>query len=184
MGFITEDVVRLKKYYIKTRLKTESINFGKKAKNYSINAFIRRYFKTEVCSYHWILGEAGMGKTTFLAKLYYEYNTRSNPFKKFNKVFYLRFGTSKKGESGKEQRDIDVLCDYIKQVEKNKSEKPGYKSILLLDAFDEFNESHVNSIAAQKKIYELTQDTFTIVFISCRTQFFDTKKSGTRICNT
>lgn len=177
MGFITEDVIRLKKYYIKTRLKTESIDSGEKAKSYSINAFIRRYFKTEVCSCHWILGEAGMGKTTFLAKLYYEYNTRSSIFKKFDKIFYLRFGTSKKGEDGKEKRDIDVLCDYIKQVEKNKSEKSGYKSILLMDAFDEFNESHINPIVAQKKIYELTQDTFTIIFISCRTQFFDTKKN-------
>ena len=177
MGFITEDVIRLKKYYIKTRLKTETINSGEKTKSYSITEFIRRYFKTEVCSCHWILGEAGMGKTTFLAKLYYEYNTRSSALKKFDKVFYLRFGTSKKSEDGKEKRDIEVLCDYIKQVEKNKSEKPGYKSILLLDAFDEFNESHIDPIAAQKKIYELTQDVFTVIFISCRTQFFDTKRN-------
>lgn len=177
MGFVTEDVIRLKKYYIKTRLKTESINSGEKTKSYSITGFIRRYFKTEVCSCHWILGEAGMGKTTFLAKLYYEYNTRSSILKKFDKVFYLRFGTSKKGEDGKEKRDLNVLCDYVKQVEKAKLEKPGYKSILLLDAFDEFNESHINPIAAQKKIYELTQDVFTIIFISCRTQFFDTKRN-------
>lgn len=177
MGFITEDVIRLKKYYIKTRLKTESIDSGEKTKSYSITEFIRRYFRTEICSCHWILGEAGMGKTTFLTKLYYEYNTKRSTFKKFDKVFYLRFGMSKKSEDGKEKRDIEVLCDYIKQVEKNKSDKPGYKSILLLDAFDEFNESHINPIAAQKKIYELTQDVFTIIFISCRTQFFDTKRN-------
>ena len=76
MGFTTKDVIRLKKYYIKTYLKTESIDSGKKTKSYSITEFIGRYFKTEVCSCHWILGEVAMGKTTCLAKLYYECNTR------------------------------------------------------------------------------------------------------------
>ncbi len=177
MGFTPEDITRIKKYYIKTRLKTEVADSREWTKSFSINSFIKRYFKTEVCSCHWILGEAGMGKTTFLAKLYYVYNTRSDTFKTFDKVYYLRFGASKKSESGNEKRDLEILFDYIKEVEKSKSVKPGFKSILLLDAFDEFNESHINAIKAQKKIYDLTQEVFTITIISCRTQFFDTKKS-------
>ncbi len=44
MGFTTKDVIRLKKYYIKTYLKTESIDSGKKTKSYSITEFIGRYF--------------------------------------------------------------------------------------------------------------------------------------------
>lgn len=91
MGLNADDVTRIKKYYIKTKLKGELSN---SRKIYNINSFIRKFFKTGVCAYHWIFGEAGMGKTTFLVRLYYQYNTKLKVTKRFNDIFYIRFGCS------------------------------------------------------------------------------------------
>lgn len=111
MGLNAEDVTRIKKYYIKTKLKGEISN---SRKIYNINSFIRKFFKTGVCAYHWILGEAGMGKTTFLVRLYYQYNTKLKVAKRFNDIFYIRFGCSIDKKS-----DLEVLQEYINKVKKN-----------------------------------------------------------------
>lgn len=106
--------------------------------------------------YHMILADYGMGKTTFLIKLYKKY-IGSFSITSRKRIEYIPL-------------DRSDCMNQIKEIDIKE------KCILLLDAFDE----NLNAIVDEKKFWEeLTVATsrFYKVVITCRTHFFTSKEN-------
>lgn len=168
------DVQKAKQYYIQSRGQNISPTYNEEPKdsnkfNVSIKLipwFINSGFNEKVDDnkYYLILAGSGMGKTTFMINLYIKYQSKYN--KKY-KIVLIPFGVK------------DVISRIKKMLEIPKDVR---ETILLLDAFDEFNELRppdkpdglTNDQRFRKqfdRITELTSD-FQEVIITSRTQYF------------
>lgn len=140
------------KYYVSTRgfnidpCDQENIDedFG-----FELIPFFMKAFKDSDSQYFIILADSGMGKTTFLLKLYFRY--RRKIFKKYHIVLF-------------------PLSDS-KTFEKIKNIKNKQKTILLLDSFDEDSYAMEDY---KKRMESLCNETelFYKIVMTCRTQFF------------
>lgn len=156
IGFTNQDLKKALKYYVST--KGQDIDPCIESEDYVRNSFISRnlidlftenIFKSSEMRYFIILADSGMGKTTFLLKLFFSYYKKIS--KKYNINFvYLGYENS---------------ITLIKKIE-NKS-----NTILLLDAFDEDIYAIENYNERLKVICNETE-LFYKVIMTCRTQFF------------
>lgn len=108
--------------------------------------------------HYMILADSGMGKTTFLIRLYREYVLKpSFPPRDKLKIVYISLSHKK-------------CMDYIQEI--NQPEK----TILLLDALDENADAICDAKMYLKQLLAVTEK-FNKVVITCRTQFFPSKES-------
>lgn len=115
------------------------------------------YFLKEVFNknngdrYFAILADSGMGKTTFLRKLYIKYRSKLHQ-NKIIKYYPLSF------------------TRVLEEIESVPLEDK-YKTILLLDALDEDKYAIENSYSRLDRIISATEGYYKVL-LSCRTQFF------------
>lgn len=119
--------------------------------------FFMKAFKNSKSQYYIILADSGMGKTTFLLKLFYKYRRR-----KFRKYKIILVPLS-----------MHQALAGIKKI-KNKQ-----KTILLLDGFDEDPLAMEDYISRLKEICNETEMFYKIV-MTCRTQFFPDSENEPR----
>ncbi|UPT71223.1 MAG: hypothetical protein M0D53_02100 [Flavobacterium sp. JAD_PAG50586_2] len=165
--FYDNKVLReVKKKYIRTRC--QNINPSNEhnfASGYAftvredlIDFFLKKVFKNKNLDdkFYLILGDAGMGKTTFLMNLFSKYYSIKNILFSLTKIKLLPLG-----------ENYEKIEKIILGIE-NKS-----KTILLLDALDEspifVTDEEINN--EFDKLINLVCD-FKIVMITCRTNFF------------
>lgn len=146
------------RYYVSTRVqdidpctKEEYINCSSVK---VIPFFIKKVFKDSTEKYFIILADSGMGKTTFLLKLFLKYYKKI--FRRYNIVLVAL--------------SLDCAITKIREV-KNKP-----NTILLLDSFDEDSQAMENYINRLKEICNETE-LFYKVIMTCRTQFFSNSDS-------
>ena len=160
---VNKQTKRSMKYYIPTRVQEVdpcddacTTDSSKKIIPY----FINEVFKNSDTQYFVILADSGMGKTTFLLKLFYEYYRRL--LKKYDIVFIPLL--------------FDSSLEWIKEIQN----KPN--TILLLDGLDEDTEAIKDY---NKRLRDICRETelFYKVIISCRTQFFPDSDSEPRYTN-
>lgn len=169
--YTQERLVEVLKYYIHTRAQDmdpceqEEIkeNNGKFFSQSLIRFFITEAFnKNSAGKFYLVLADSGMGKTTFLLRLYREC------LRKFN---------SAKKPSVKLIPLTDPNCiANLQRIENPEN------TILLLDAFDENNEAISDCNAFFEKLVKATAS-FNKVVITCRTQFFPSRKEEPSITN-
>lgn len=126
-----------------------------------LNFFLKRVLplKENDNRFYLILGDSGMGKSTFMLNLFSKYTSIFNIKldKKLIKLLPL-------GEN------VNVIKEKISAID-----NPG-KTILLLDGFDEIPLVDSESIKSKfDEIIELVKD-FNTVIITCRTHFFSSEK--------
>jgi predicted NACHT family NTPase len=158
------DVHRATRFYIPTKFQNvDPSDYSEPrdshayaAKEKLIPFFLNKAFKedTDDKRFYLVLGDAGMGKTTFLINLYVKYKRQF-----FGQRYDIRLLPMA-------YPDIDT---YIKNIEEKEN------TILLLDGLDEDIKA---SQSIEKRIDELSQLTwkFREVVITCRTQFFPSAK--------
>ena len=155
--------------YIRTKCQnidpSEEINlkssFAFAAREDLQNFFVRKVFRgvEPNAQFYLILGDSGMGKTTFLINLFSKYNSFVRSL--FNKysIKLLPLGLEK-----------DKLISQIKAI--NSPEK----TILLLDGFDESPRISNDDISNEfDHLIDLIQN-FKFVIITCRTHYFSSQK--------
>lgn len=158
-----------KKNYIRTKCQNidpaNEINykssFAFSTREDLLNFYLKKVFKIEdnETQFYLILGDSGMGKTTFMLNLFSKYTS----YKYFNfrkrKIKLLPLGEG-----------LDTIYSVI-----NKITVPA-ETILLLDGFDELPSMNGSNI--MPKFNELIDKTkqFRIVIITCRTHFFSSEK--------
>lgn len=157
-----EEVKYSTRYYINTRCQNippnnelEPIdNFG-----FAVTKKLRPFiyyelFKSssDVNKYTLILGDTGMGKTTFLINLVKKYYYK--PWKKRYQIALFPLGTP-----------------FINQKLKEFPSTEASKTVLLLDALDEDAKAVINYEDRIKELLDITYY-FKKVIITCRTQFF------------
>ncbi|RBA28881.1 NACHT domain-containing protein [Flavobacterium tibetense] len=126
-----------------------------------LNFFLKKVFKIKdnETRFYLILGDSGMGKSTFMLNL----------FSRHSSIFRISFHRRPikllpLGEN------YNVIKDYILKIE-NPS-----KTILLLDGFDEVPLVDNETIKEKfDEIINLVKD-FHLIIITCRTQFFTSEK--------
>lgn len=171
-GIFGSDDVRknVAKYYIPTRCQDkdpcneeEIYEFnGKYVTEELIPFFCDKAFSSESFGkYYMILADSGMGKTTFLVRLYRDYVLRINlRHRKKLRVCFVTLTES----------------DFLSKI--RNVEKPE-KTILLLDALDENTDAIEDCRVFLKKLLEETKK-FNKIVITCRTQFFSNQNSEPR----
>lgn len=155
---VRKDVAR---YYIPTRCQDkdpcneeEICEFNGKYVTEKLIPFFLDAFKSDSFGqYYIILADSGMGKTTFLVRLYREYILKLHfwPERKL-KVCFVPL----------------TSWDWLHQIERVDCPE---KTILLLDALDENKEAIDDCNLFLRKIADKTQK-FNKVVLTCRTQFF------------
>lgn len=116
--------------------------------------FIKQVFKESDEQYFIVLADSGMGKTTFLLKLFFTYYKRI--LKKYDIIFI--------------PLALKSSIEKIRKV-KNKS-----NTILLLDGFDEDQYAIEDYVSRLKEICNETELFYKVV-VTCRTQFFPDSES-------
>lgn len=119
-----------------------------------VKLFIRNIFKSSEMQYFIVLADSGMGKTTFLLKLFFEYYKKI--FKKYDIVFV--------------PLSLSSSLERVRSIE-NKS-----TTILLLDGFDEDKHAMEDYTKRLRTICDETELFYKVV-ITCRTQFFPDRDS-------
>ena len=142
------------KYYIPTRGRVADYFSRNKSRDLlpevkMIPYFSKEIFRDPTIQYIIVLGDSGMGKTTFVLKL-------------FNKCYKKIFG---KYEVFLIPFYLTNALEIIKDI-KNKSE-----TILLLDGLEEVPHVMKDYTRQLKKIFSETEQFYKVV-ITCRTQFF------------
>lgn len=133
-----EEIGKLNEYCIKERL---------------IPFFIKKVFKNNIPNqYFIILGDSGMGKTTFMIQLFKKYR------KKHHKDYNIEF--------------IPLYARYLEIVDSIGDKQ---NTILLLDGLDENPDAMKDYKGFLKELSEHTE-AFHKVIITCRTQFFPNEK--------
>lgn len=146
------------KYYVPTRgQKRDPCTEDENIRCFSIDLtsyFVKQVFENSNEQYYIVLADSGMGKTTFLLHLFFQYYKKIR--KKYNIVLVsLAFESS---------------TEIIRKIE-NKS-----KTILLLDGFDEDTHAINDYINRMNVICDETELFYKII-ITCRTQFFPDRDS-------
>ena len=141
------------KYYVSTRAQVVDPFDGEKDENlHSIKLvpfFIKRVLKNDSQQYYIVLADSGMGKTTFLLKLFFSY------YKKLTKKYSICLIPL----------SFDKAIDYIREVVNKQN------TILLLDGLDE-DEHAIEDYVKRMKVICAETELFYKVIITCRTQFF------------
>lgn len=126
-----------------------------------LNFFLKRVFKIKENDnrFYLILGDSGMGKSTFMLNLFSRYNSFLNIKLNKEKIKLLPLG-----------ENFKVIKDKILEMENPK------KTILLLDGFDEIPLIEDETIKGKfDEIIDLVKE-FSTVIITCRTHFFSSEK--------
>jgi len=168
------NVKEARQYFVQTRFQNysptaeEEPAFSKSfvSKSYLIPHFLNTAFneKKETDKFFLVLADSGMGKTTFMINLYVKYTSFFN-FKRKYKIKLLPFGDTR-------------IIENLKEVKQEEAKK----TILLLDAFDEFKSlqppTEPDGLSDDDRfrkrldeIFELVRD-FREVVITSRTQYF------------
>jgi len=147
MDVTEEEVERLTKYYIKTKFHDNS------SKKYSITKFMKKCMFKGTAQYHFILGDAGTGKSTFLLNLFFMLNGRI-----LNKGYKAEYVSLRRSDA----------LQKISAIENKKNK------ILLLDAFDESISSSHNAAQFLTSI-ENSTEVFAKIVIASRKHFFDSE---------
>lgn len=166
--FTPSDIKEASNFFIATKYQnlspSEDEVFGRRyiasAKSKLIPLFLNNVFPFGKSDnkYYLILGDSGMGKTTFLINLYIKYKNKFNLFYKITPYNIKLIPIWHQDAS-----------EYIAKIVDPEN------TILLLDAFDE-------NVAAQEDYFRtiknllLKVSKFRIVVITCRTQFFPSKE--------
>ena len=119
------------------------------------NVFTDKLTRENDFKYFLILGDSGMGKSTFLINLFKIWNSK----KRDREIRLYRIGSKKSWP----------------EIEKINQLGKAPDTILLLDAFDEDQKAVKDYIKRLEEIVELTENFFKIL-ITSRTQFFPSKK--------
>lgn len=166
--FSKSDVLRATSYYVLPKFQNVApsedeelgTNYIASAKQPLMPLFLNTVFKKEKLDekFFLILGDTGMGKTSFLINLYIKYKSKRYLFNAANKydIVLLPLGFS----------DIFEKINLIQ----NKS-----NTILLLDAFDEDLKAIDRHEERMNEIISVVSE-FRFVVITCRTQFFPSEK--------
>lgn len=145
------------KYYIPTRAQSTDPCDEKESHNISnkiIPFFIKNVFTKSDNQYFIILADSGMGKTTFLLKLFFTY------YKKILRQHEIVF----------------IPLSLASSIEKIREVKNKTNTILLLDGFD---EDQYAMEEYSKRLKDICNETelFYKVIMTCRTQFFPNNES-------
>lgn len=157
-------VKELNKNYVGTRLlrRTPS-DFGEllevmksidRKSTTSFKQFYEKLLTESDNKFYFILGESGLGKTTFLMNLFAKYHNR---FRRKYKIKYIPLGHPHSIS------ELEKLLDSAAST------------ILFIDGLDELTSNNVQG-KTFKEISEVFYK-FRIVVISCRTQFFESQAS-------
>jgi len=128
-----------------------------------IKNFISKIFvdKNQNEAFFLVLGDTGLGKTTFLINLFIKYKQKFTFFNVIPYKYKIRLYPLNNGE-------FNSFVNLIGEEEKN-------KTILLIDAFDEDIKAQVNVSERIDEIIELSKN-FKFVIITSRTQFFNSQE--------
>lgn len=162
-------IKRARKDYVRTKCQninpSDEINikstFAFSAKEDLLNFFLKKVFKQKegLNQFYLILGDSGMGKTTFSLNLFSRYNSIFNLFYKSRNIKLLPLGI-----------DLTTLKQSLNNI------KEPNKTILILDGFDEAPNIKYNEIQNEfDKLIDLVK-LFKIVIITCRTHYFSSQK--------
>lgn len=121
--------------------------------------------------YFFIFGGVGQGKSSLLAKLYVKYARFMFDF--YGKSVVACFKINEDLEY-----KLGVFKQQVRQLEQHNAAPFQYRKVVLLDALDEDLEANYN---LEKRLDDLKSmlDDFDRIVITCRTQFFDSKKQIT-----
>ena len=152
------------KYYISTRAQIIDPFDGQKDQDPQdiklVSFFIKRVFKDNAQQYYIVLADSGMGKTTFLLKLFFSY------YKKLTKKHSICLIPL----------SFDKAIDYIREVVNKQN------TILLLDGLDE-DEHAIEDYSKRLRVICAETELFYKVIITCRTQFFPDVESESLVMN-
>lgn len=158
-----------RKFFIRTKCQNidpaNEINYRSSyafvTKEDMLNFFIKKVFrlKENETNFYIVLGDSGMGKTTFMLNLFYSYNTYINSI--FNKI---RIRLLPLGEN------LDLIESHLNNIRLEDKKN----TILLLDGLDESPILNFSANELVEKLTTITKD-FRIVIISCRTHFFSSE---------
>lgn len=189
------EIEKALKYYVSTQcqniapvLETDPDNpYIFVAKQPLIPFFTEKGFNTKTLeqNLYIVLAEAGMGKTTFMINLYFDYAKKivETPYKlKFLPDFLSQEEIEAETEDEYPLPDTVRLIPLgfpqaLEEVKKIPFEQR-IKTILLLDAFDEDNQALADYKKRFCEILDTVKD-FREVIITCRTQFFPPEEEDT-----
>jgi hypothetical protein len=123
--------------------------------------FLKKVFNgnNSTNQFYLILGDSGMGKTTFMLNLFSRYNSVTSSIFGKNKIVMLPLGLDK-----------ETLKSEIQKI------KEPAKTIILLDGFDEAPYILHDDIASEfDNLIEMVKN-FRNVLITCRTHYFSSQK--------
>jgi len=136
-------------------------SFAFSTKEDLLKFFLKKVFKQKnnLNQFYLILGDSGMGKTTFALNLFSKYNSFLKQVFRNYKIKLLPLGIS-----------FDSLKTAIENIP-----NPD-KTILVLDGFDESPNINDDEIQEEfNKLIDLVQK-FRIVIFTCRTHYFSSQK--------
>jgi hypothetical protein len=167
--FNTSVIRESKRNFIKTKCQNidpaNDINYKSShafsTKEDLLNFFSKKVFKIKENDnrFYLILGDSGMGKSTFMLNLFSRYNSFLNIKLNKKNIKLLPLG-----------ENFKVIRDKILTIDNPK------KTILLLDGFDEIPLIESETIKGKfDEIIDLVKE-FSTVIITCRTHFFSSEK--------
>ncbi|MBL1278659.1 MAG: hypothetical protein COA33_000160 [Fluviicola sp.] len=160
---------KARKFFIRTKCQnvdpSDEINlkssFDFAAKEDLLKFFLNKVFKGKRSSnqFYLILGDSGMGKTTFMLNLFSRYNTIIRSLFSREKINLLPLGLDK-----------ESLKSEIQKI------KDPNNTIILLDGFDEAPYIlHEDIVSEFDSLIEMVKN-FRTVLITCRTHYFSSEK--------